>query len=304
VDAEAKLASVALPQNAVFTRGQAVEAGFSPRTVDRRVAGGTWLRLHAGVYVPASVAVTWKHRLAGACLACGPLAVASHRSAVTVWGLADDLFAPEVTVPSGAKRRHRGITVHESDLVERSRHQDFPVTPPMRTLVDAAGCVPPDRLSRMVDTALRRRLVYLEPFRSYVDRPEHRRRPGSGVLRDVLSLRTPGRPIGSDAETVLFDLLRDAGLPLPQPQYAVRTRRGRRFIDFAYPDAKIAIEVDGFEVHGAREAFESDRPRQNEIELLGFHVYRFTWEQLTKRPVDTVVTIGIALGLRPTKWRR
>lgn len=301
---EAQLARVAARQHSVFTRAQSVAAGISARTIDRRLASGRWARLYAGIYISASVPVTWKQRLAGACLACGPCAFASHRSAVTVWGFADDLFAPAVTVPAGTRRQHDGIDVHETHVIERCGHGGFMVTTPMRTLLDAAGCVGEDRVVRMLDDALRRRLVHLEAMATYLDRPEHRSRPGSQTLRRMVAARTPERPIASDAETVLFEILRDAGLPLPVPQFPIDTRRGRKYIDFAYPDAKLAIEVDGWEVHGTRAAFENDRARQNEIEVIGYHVLRFTWTQVTSRPVEVALTVGPALGFRPTRWRR
>jgi very-short-patch-repair endonuclease len=84
----------------------------------------------------------------------------------------------------------------------------------------------------------------------------------------------------------------------------VTTRRRRCRIDFAYPEARIAIEVDSWTDHGTREAFETDRARQNELVELGWKVVRFTWLQLTTQPVDVAITVATALGLVPSRWRR
>jgi very-short-patch-repair endonuclease len=303
-DGEAKLARIALRQHSVFSRRHAIAAGFFPQDdrpvrPDRPVAppvSGCVHRLER----PDRVEATAHGRLPRVRRnGCGVPPIGARR----VWGFAMDLFVPEVTIPSGARRVHPGIEIHRSNLIERSRRDGFPVTKPMRTLLDAAGCVPEDRIDRMVDDGLRRGLIHLERFQRYVAQEESRSRPGSGTLRSVLALRKPGRPIGSDPETILFRILRDCGLPLPEPQLPVATRRGKKYIDFAYPDAMLAIEVDGLEEHGTRAAFETDRARQNEIELLGFHFLRFTWTQITTQQLDVGITVGLGLGLCPVKWR-
>jgi very-short-patch-repair endonuclease len=47
-------------------------------------------------------------------------------------------------------------------------------------------------------------------------------------------------------------------------------------IDLAYPDVKLAIELDGWEFHGGRTAFDADRARANDLVLAGWTVVRFT----------------------------
>jgi very-short-patch-repair endonuclease len=51
-------------------------------------------------------------------------------------------------------------------------------------------------------------------------------------------------------------------------------------VDFAYPDAQVAIEVDGLRYHASRRALEADAARQNEIALAGFQVVRFSKRDL------------------------
>jgi hypothetical protein len=56
-------------------------------------------------------------------------------------------------------------------------------------------------------------------------------------------------------------------------------------LDLAYPEQKVAIEVDGYGVHLRSQAiFENDRRRQNELEILGWAVLRFTRHALRDRP--------------------
>lgn len=64
----------------------------------------------------------------------------------------------------------------------------------------------------------------------------------------------------------------------------------------AFPDAKVAIEVDGWAFHSDAEVFVSDRNRQNAISLLGWKVLRFTWFDLTVNPQRVLAEIKHALS--------
>jgi len=53
----------------------------------------------------------------------------------------------------------------------------------------------------------------------------------------------------------------------------------------AYPHVRVALEVDGYGVHlRSRETFEHDRDRQNELEIAGWRVLRFTSRALKHEP--------------------
>ena len=64
---------------------------------------GVLVPIRRGVYRPAGSLPNREGVLRAACMACGSHAVASHRSALWLWGLADEPQCPEVTVPL----RHR-----------------------------------------------------------------------------------------------------------------------------------------------------------------------------------------------------
>ena len=55
-------------------------------------------------------------------------------------------------------------------------------------------------------------------------------------------------------------------------------------VDFAYPEIRVAIEVDGWSVHGTPEAMSADFVRQNMLLRLGWTVIRFTWAQVMREP--------------------
>jgi very-short-patch-repair endonuclease len=70
-------------------------------------------------------------------------------------------------------------------------------------------------------------------------------------------------------------------------------------IDAAYPERRIAIEVDGFEAHSSPDAFQRDRTRQNRLVALGWTVLRFTWADVVQRPTMVAQTIREAINRVP-----
>ncbi len=59
-------------------------------------------------------------------------------------------------------------------------------------------------------------------------------------------------------------------------------------VDAYWPDHHLIVELDGYETHGTRQAFEGDRERDAALLLAGYRVVRITWRQLTREP-ETVV---------------
>jgi len=78
-------------------------------------------------------------------------------------------------------------------------------------------------------------------------------------------------------------LLRVMGIPEPSREYKFHPKRRWRF-DFAWPDRKIAIELEGgIWVKGAHtrgKHFISDCNKYNAAALLGWRVFRFTSNHL------------------------
>jgi very-short-patch-repair endonuclease len=89
----------------------------------------------------------------------------------------------------------------------------------------------------------------------------------------------------------MISLLRGCGL--------TGWERGRPFerwtIDFAFPAAKLAIEVDGWAYHSDVDRFRADRQKGNALVRAGWLLLRFTWHDLTNRPVYVVAEIRAAL---------
>jgi len=65
--------------------------------------------------------------------------------------------------------------------------------------------------------------------------------------------------------------------------------------DAAIPRLKLIMEIDGYSTHGNREAFESDRYRQNDLAKAGWTVLRFTWAMLA-HPDEIIRTIKTTMA--------
>lgn len=300
---EGKLMRIAASQHRVFTRQQALAAGMTVAEIRSRRERGLWVRLHREVYTFADVKMGWEQRVVAATLSCGPGAVASHASAGMVWGFIEKLDVPHVTVPGTRHVRRKGSIVHSTDRVVAVTRNGYRVTTPVQTVIDLAGVISEAALEEVVDLAHAKRLVPIRRLVAALDEPRNRNRPGTRALREIVAARDPDRAIQSHLETKLFRALRLLGLPLPVPQFEVETRGGKRFVDYAYPEQMLAIEMDGFETRASPQALDRERARQNELEELDFRFRRFTWNAVKVDVSDVCYTIGRALGLVPTRWR-
>ncbi|WP_188893731.1 endonuclease domain-containing protein [Microlunatus endophyticus] len=70
------------------------------------------------------------------------------------------------------------------------------------------------------------------------------------------------------------------------------------FVDVLFKSRKVVVEVDGYEFHHDRAAFERDRRRRNELVLAGYTVLNFTWEQITQSADWVIGCIRRALAAR------
>lgn len=208
------------------------------------------------------------------------LVAVSHRSALWIWGLSDGDPPIELSVVTDRHPSPAGCIVHRSrDLDDRyvTIRRGIVVTTPARTLVDVGCGVAKWTFSEALERALHRRLVTVAGLRRIIEEVGGRGRNGVGVLRTALDDRALG---AARPESLLEPLM--ARLCAQHTVAGVRYQEwleleGRRIRpDFLIPDAKLAIEVDGLEVHGTRKALDDDLERQNLLVDHGYQVLRYT----------------------------
>jgi len=299
-----ELREFASNRHSVFTEADAARRGVSIDAVRRGVRSGGILRPQAGVFAFAGSPDTWERSILAACLAAGEDAVASHRSAARIWRLIephDDIL--EISVPRGSGPRPQRTMVHRSGDLLRAHtttRNRIPVTNPLRTMVDLAAVLPADKVEDALDAGLRwPSLFSVAAVRATLNQLAGKGRSGAGALRKVLEEREFGNDVSdSDLEKRMNRLLRRAGLPKAAFHYRVCTPAGLFLaeVDFAYPEIKLAIEVDGFDVHGTPRAMAKDFVRQNGLVPYKWHVLRFTWGQVTDEPDVVAAAIRASLN--------
>lgn len=90
---------------------------------------------------------------------------------------------------------------------------------------------------------------------------------------------------------------------MPICQHEVRLQTGQRaYVDFAYPEALLAIEADSYRHHSSLAAWSRDRVRNNELVAMGWRVLPVTFRDLTSRP--SAVADQIARALAPADVRK
>jgi very-short-patch-repair endonuclease len=65
----------------------------------------------------------------------------------------------------------------------------------------------------------------------------------------------------------------------------------------------VAFETEGFEWHGNRARWKRDRRRTAALERLGWRIVVATWDDVTKRPDETLERIAMTLAERQSMLR-
>jgi hypothetical protein len=227
-------------------------------------------------------------------LACGPGALLSHGSAAWLWELSakrpglPDVIGPEARRARAPIRLHRARHLAAED---RALVETIPVTSLPRTLLDCA-VVRADRLARMLERAEERRLSDLGSVEELLARTAGH--PGAGRLRRALELyREPGLT-RSELERGFVAAVEAAGLPRPATNY---NEEGYE-LDVYWPRERFAVELDVYETHGSRAAFERDRYRQGELKLAGIEMDRVTGYRFEREPRQVVARVARLLAQR------
>lgn len=297
---EVDVIALAARQHGVFSTAQARQLGLSEATVRRRCISGQFVAALPGVVRHAAHPDSWHSRLMAACLSTGGLT--SHRSAAVLRGIEPiQGRMVEITVEQGSVSSRPGVIVHQSRqmaLADASTIAGIPVTGTARTLLDLASVVPPRLLEDAVDAALRQRLVTWPELYETLLRHAVRGRRGCRALRRLLLERY------GDTDIPLSTWSRDVarlfvahGLPRPSLEHRVLDEMGRLVaqVDLAYPEHRIAIELQSKRWHLNHRSFDADPARWNQLTLLGWRVFPVTWTAYSQQKVDLCRMIARAL---------
>jgi very-short-patch-repair endonuclease len=264
------------------------------------VRRGRLHRVHRGVYAVGHSLLTTEGRYMAAVLVCGPDAVLSHRTAADLWWIRrTDRAGIEVTTPSQAGRKRRGIEAHGATPPpeEVTVVQGIPCTTVARTLLDLADVLDRRGVERAIERAEQLRLFDLTAVEEALSRANGRK--AAATLVSILASPPYATPTGNDREEAFLQLTRSANLPDPEVNAWIPfPDGGGAEADFLWRDRRLVIETDGNETHGTRQAFESDRLRDQRLALIGYQVIRFTWRQVFEQPELVAATVARLARLR------
>ena len=162
-----------------------------------------------------------------------------------------------------------------------------------RTLLDLAAVLDATRLRRAYEQAERAGGLDLTAIVDVLERTRGHR--GARRLRRLIGYDPAAAAAAeSELERIFLDLLRSHGVPGPQVNVLVEGF----LVDAYWPDAGLVVELDGYEFHNDREAFERDRRRIVELRAAGHEVLPLTYSQVAREPRWTVDAVVHALERR------
>ncbi len=253
-----------------FRGSHVVAAGL---LTPRELRSSAWRRLFRDIYACVELPITHELRAVAAAGLLVPGAVISGPSAAVLWGVPaagrdDDV---ELTVPPGAtvcrvpgvRIRRRLLDADHVTAIRRAR-----VTTAEVTATDLARAGTLDDAVVLIDRLIAAGATHLARVRMSAEDVSGR---GCRQVRQAVALADG--LAGSPQETRLRLLLHRSTLPRPVAQFVVRDAAGFvARVDFAWPEAKLAVEYEG-RWHGeSPQQVAADRRRLNRLTAAGWTV--------------------------------
>ncbi|MDQ3571985.1 MAG: endonuclease domain-containing protein [Actinomycetota bacterium] len=214
-------------------------------------------------------------------------ATLSHRSAAALW----DLLAYPASIPvwitvaperSATRPRINAMRARLERRDVRRRH-GMAVTSPPRTILDCAALMDGYLLERLIAEAQYRKLATEVELHDQIARNPHKR--GLPALKRVLDLPGGPRRTRSPAERDLLRLLRKHRIS----GFETNAKVGIYEVDFLWREERLAIEVDGYDAHSGRVAFERDRLKAATLKAEDISVMPVTGRQI-RNDADGVIS--------------
>ncbi|HET9198763.1 MAG TPA: hypothetical protein VFN92_10980 [Solirubrobacterales bacterium] len=193
------------------------------------------------------------------------------------------------------RRRRPPLRLHEARSLaseDRALREGIPVTALPRTLLDLAATVRFDWLERTVERSEELRLFDLRAVEDLLGRTVGHH--GHKRLRRAIALYEPTSFTRSGLEKRWLQLVLAAGLPQPRMNYVEQGFE----LDCYWPEYRFVVELDVFETHGTRAAFERDRIRQEDLLLAGIGMTRVTGPRLEREPDEVIRRVARLLSER------
>jgi uncharacterized protein DUF559 len=184
----------------------------------------------------------------------------------------------DVTADTGRQGIHRRerIWIHRGQIhpADRTTHDDIPVTTVARTLFDLAEVVDFRHLEQAWEEADRLKLLQLNAVEQVCEQGYGRR-----ALKPIRRLLIAARPpikVRSPLEE-RFQLFSHA---YDLPPHSTNVEVLGSEVDVLWPAAQLIVELDSWEFHSHRAAFQRDRARDTRLLVAGYRTIRITHDRL------------------------
>lgn len=291
-----------------FTNATARSLGFSAQDL----TGARFRRLFRGVHVAADLPVSFALLVRAALLVLPDDALASHLTALRLWGLGVRSVLPlHFSTNTAAQVRRDDIRLHRRRGRLRMAVRDhIGCTGPDRTYVDLATIVSLVELVQAADHLIHRGHTSRSQLRSYLDRCHL-----DGVVRARRAFAYVRERAESPMETLIRLMLVFARLPEPECNQEILDAC-ERFVarcDLVYWRWRVIVEYDGAWHERSKQQRARDRTRRENLERLGWTVVVVLEDDL-RSPKAIVWRVHTALrdngyeGARPlfnamwTRW--
>lgn len=292
---ETRLRELARGRDGLVSWQEARAAGFTWRSIATRVDRGAWSRAGQALVIhdvhrPGDRSTAWLLHLH-----CGPASIVTGPIAARLqgWAIAGTDHLVINPSPVASPPGYDVKVLRRGDPARIEAEGLPPLAPRRDALTDTLISRSPQSASDLLDHALQRRWITAEDLEQVISERSGPGRRGQKRLQELHKRAASGSR--SQAERRMGLLL--AGAPGHWiANYAILGEHGQVVaeIDFANPQLKIAIEVDGRAFHSDRHSFERDRARQNMLVIEGWVVLRFTWERIVNDPEGVLAEVASA----------
>ena len=162
----------------------------------------------------------------------------------------------------------------------------IPMTSVARTICDIAATEPATEVEHAYQEARYHRIVTERQMAAVLKREPRRR--GARMIRALIENPSMTR---SERERALLRLLDAAQVPRP----VTNVHLHGYLVDAYWPEHGLVVEFDGWQAHGHRLAFESNRKRDQVLLAHGVRAMRVTDRHLKGEPVAVAARIAMAL---------
>ncbi|PRC45004.1 hypothetical protein C6A85_97360 [Mycobacterium sp. ITM-2017-0098] len=271
-------------QGGVATSGQLLKF-YSRSRLDTKIRDGGLIKVWPGVYSrdePDTVM-----RLRGLDLRAGERVAICLGTAAAAYGFdtEDTRDIHVLNPPRHQLRNSDGLVVHRRDGAPLGEADGRLATTAAWTAVEVARSLRRPRALATLDAALRSRTCDRRQLIAAAGAQAGRR--GIVAVRELIPLADPlaESPMESEARLAMID----GGVPRPALQHEIVDRSGRTWrVDFAWLDARLAVEYDGFDWHSDREQFARDRQKRAALNEIGWRMLSIVSDDVRRQPTDMV----------------